>query len=144
MKKITLFVLLPLVLCISNACKKDGCTSSDAENYNSEAKKDDGSCTYKGNLVMWFDANKTIEYSATGTSTLSFYLNSELVGTLALTDFLTNAPICGGAQAITVQRDLGSSSSANYSLQIKGSTNQVLDNYTVTIKAKKCTSFLLN
>lgn len=37
---IALLALLP-------ACKKEGCVDSKALNYNAEAKKDDGSCTYK-------------------------------------------------------------------------------------------------
>ncbi len=28
------------------SCKKEGCTDVNANNYNEEAKKDDGSCTY--------------------------------------------------------------------------------------------------
>ena len=29
-----------------NSCKKKGCTDETALNYSTEAKKDDGSCTY--------------------------------------------------------------------------------------------------
>lgn len=43
--------ILLIVTCISTltitSCKKEGCTDSNAMNYNSEAEKDDGSCTYK-------------------------------------------------------------------------------------------------
>ena len=40
-----------MLTCVSalalTSCKKEGCTDAKASNYSSEAKKDDGSCTYK-------------------------------------------------------------------------------------------------
>ena len=44
MKKSILFALMAIVTLAS--CKKEGCTDPEALNYSSEAKKDDGSCTY--------------------------------------------------------------------------------------------------
>lgn len=41
------FMFLTAALAVSTvSCKKEGCTDETATNYNSEAKKDDGSCTY--------------------------------------------------------------------------------------------------
>lgn len=40
-----------LVLSFSS-CKKSGCTDPNASNYNSKAKKDDGSCTYKSSYTI--------------------------------------------------------------------------------------------
>lgn len=45
MKKPTLLALVALVLVFSS-CKKKGCIDPAADNYNVEAEKDDGSCTY--------------------------------------------------------------------------------------------------
>lgn len=42
--KLTLIVLSTFL--VFSSCKKEGCTDPTAENYNSEAKKDDGSCNY--------------------------------------------------------------------------------------------------
>jgi hypothetical protein len=48
MKKGTfkLALLAGLVAVTAISCKKEGCTDATANNYNEEAKKDDGSCTY--------------------------------------------------------------------------------------------------
>lgn len=48
MKKVTFTVLtgLAFVAVLATGCKKEGCTDSAANNYDSEAKKDDGTCTY--------------------------------------------------------------------------------------------------
>ncbi|MBG65722.1 MAG: hypothetical protein CMP73_03575 [Flavobacteriales bacterium] len=45
MKKILyLFLVLPLLF--SSCAKEEGCTDSQATNYNSDAEEDDGTCTY--------------------------------------------------------------------------------------------------
>lgn len=46
MKKILLFALVAGLTTLT-ACKKEGCTDPLAENYDTKAKKDDGSCTYE-------------------------------------------------------------------------------------------------
>ncbi|MBI3136270.1 MAG: exo-alpha-sialidase [Bacteroidetes bacterium] len=40
------FFVFGITVLVTLSCKKEGCTDSQAENYNQEAKKDDGSCTY--------------------------------------------------------------------------------------------------
>lgn len=52
-------ILAFLVLILAPACKKKGCTDPLAENYNSEAGKDDGSCQYADPLTY----NSTISFS---------------------------------------------------------------------------------
>jgi len=41
-----LILLISVVFLTFQSCKKKGCTDSSATNYSTEAKKDDGSCTY--------------------------------------------------------------------------------------------------
>ncbi|MBI3134391.1 MAG: DUF4856 domain-containing protein [Bacteroidetes bacterium] len=50
------------------SCKKEGCTDSTALNYNSEAKKDDGTCTYfqlnvPSTYAFTDGTNNTVNYS---------------------------------------------------------------------------------
>ncbi len=48
MKKTLLFTaLISLFIITTSSCKKKGCTDPTAINYNENAKKDDGSCTYE-------------------------------------------------------------------------------------------------
>lgn len=64
MKLIFLGLLLQLM-----SCKKEGCTYPDATNYDSEAKKDDGSCVYPEPVVDPRDqylGNYTVVDSAFG------------------------------------------------------------------------------
>jgi hypothetical protein len=63
MKKGTfkLALLAGLVAVTAISCKKKGCTDATANNYNKEAKKDDGSCTYdvEDESVITVSANIT-------------------------------------------------------------------------------------
>lgn len=46
MKKTLKYALVASIIVLSASCKKEGCTDEAATNYNEDAKKDDGSCTY--------------------------------------------------------------------------------------------------
>lgn len=46
-----------VALLLLSSCKKEGCTDSDAVNFEEEAKKDDGSCEYEGNVLLWTDCD---------------------------------------------------------------------------------------
>ena len=52
MKKIFLFLLIGASGLSITSCKKKGCTDNGAVNYNSKAKKDDGTCLYKPFLTI--------------------------------------------------------------------------------------------
>lgn len=59
MKKIIgLFLLGSIVLTTNTGCKKKGCTDNTATNYNSAAKKDDGTCLYAP--IITINGNATV------------------------------------------------------------------------------------
>ena len=57
--KISSFILLVVALSVATvfttSCKKKGCTDPEALNYSEEAEKDDGSCSYEGAMVFYYD-----------------------------------------------------------------------------------------
>lgn len=69
MIKKTLFIAA--ILATAVACKKEGCTDPAASNYNEEAKKDDGSCTYPEEDSYDVPANYTFT-DGDGNSTVNY------------------------------------------------------------------------
>ena len=45
-KFFSIILVLTGIFCTNTGCKREGCTDPKAKNYDSKAKKDDGSCTY--------------------------------------------------------------------------------------------------
>ena len=70
MKKVRLFNVLLFIFSIAllQSCAKEGCTDVDAVNYDSYADKNDGSCTFEGSVVFWYDAETadSLYYSSYG------------------------------------------------------------------------------
>jgi len=60
MKKLNYLLILSIFVYGINSCKKKGCMDSNAANYNSEAKKDDGSCVYTPVITLIGAADTTI------------------------------------------------------------------------------------
>jgi hypothetical protein len=58
LKTITLAAFV-LTLGLTTSCKKEGCTDSSALNYDSDAKKDDGSCVLPDPVVVDTNSNDT-------------------------------------------------------------------------------------
>ncbi len=110
MKKINsiLMVILFAVLLVNTGCKKEGCTDPDSINYDSEAKKDDGSCEYIASAVFWFNEATSDSLLAYDVTSFTIFVDDEEVGTLDVSDYLTGEPYCGQESAITVMKNLGS------------------------------------
>ncbi len=70
MKNVKIFsIILGITILTTVSCKKEGCTDENANNYSSEAKKDDGSCSFDDNKQS-VPASYTFERN--GTTTVSF------------------------------------------------------------------------
>lgn len=48
-----LVILFSITGCRKESTTIKGCTNANAENYNSSATADDGSCQFKGSLIVW-------------------------------------------------------------------------------------------
>ncbi len=53
MKRVFVLLFVTLIATVSfNSCKRKGCTDENAVNYDANAKKDDGSCTYSSSSTL--------------------------------------------------------------------------------------------
>ncbi|MFM2284803.1 MAG: hypothetical protein RLZZ543_300 [Bacteroidota bacterium] len=122
-----------------NSCKKEGCTDADADNYDSAAKTDDGSCLYTGEVVFWYNGVSSDNMDLDGITSLTYYLNGEIVGSSSATVFWTGAPSCGQAGSITVSKDLGSDYSKSYTYSVKDQDGVLIWDGTQVFTGNECT-----
>ena len=135
MKKI---MILGLGLLALASCKKEGCIDVDATNYNADAKKDDGTCTYEGKTVFWYNETASTNLTADGATSLTYYVNGEVVGSGAANVYWTAAPDCGQDASITVTKSLGGSKTSAYTYSVKDQTGWEYWSGSVTFEANTC------
>ncbi|MCG8577738.1 MAG: hypothetical protein MI810_22850 [Flavobacteriales bacterium] len=134
--KLTLFALLVGTALAS--CKKEGCTDSDATNYDEKAKTDDATCTYEGSAVFWYGEATATALDASGTSNLKYYVNAELIGSSAADVFWTGAPDCGQDGSITFNYDMGLQKTISFSYWITNNVGLELWSGDLVLEANTC------
>ena len=135
----TIIVFLFSIAVIFNSCKKEeGCTDKNAANYSVDAEEDDGTCTYKGSVVIWYNQATSAGLQLDLSSSLTFYVDGLIVGSTATSQYWTGGPSCGANGSITVEKDLGLVKSKSYTYQVKDDWGDVIWDGNVTIDANSC------
>ncbi|MDA7803276.1 hypothetical protein N8987_01700 [Crocinitomix sp.] len=117
------------------SCKKEGCINENAANYDSEAKKDDGSCNYEASVSFWF--NEEVADGLSGAE-LNIAMNEKFVGTMDATDWKTG-PDCGG-ENYTIVIDLEGNSNESFAYSIANNFGMHMFDGTVTLIPNDCIS----
>ena len=118
MKNIFYFLCIILISLLMFSCAKEGCTDPDAENYNSSATKSDGSCTFQGRVVFWYDEATSDSLYYFGSDFLIYTVDGEVVGTQEINTYLKVVPICGQSVSIAVTKDLGSNKTKSFNYSV--------------------------
>lgn len=104
-------ILLVLSFSVLSCKKTKGCLVPYADNFNPDAKVDDGSCTFTGKRIFWLSKYSSDSLEVLDDSTdIYFYVNDSLIPTNKLKNyqFLKAAPTeCGVANALTISIPLG-------------------------------------
>jgi hypothetical protein len=144
MKKKLYLILSIATLSTMVSCKKEeGCTDKNATNYSESAEKDNGSCSYKGTIVFWYNGSTSEYLYNLSSESLTFYVGGNVVGSTAATQYWTGAPSCGANASITVERDLGTSKSKSYSYEVVDNDGYQVWAGNVEFEANTCTAIQL-
>jgi hypothetical protein len=75
------------------SCRKEpGCTDPTSKNYSATAEIDNGSCTYEGSAVFWYNETTSSRLINDGAISLIYYVDGEIVGSSASNVYWTGAP----------------------------------------------------
>ncbi len=158
MKKIILFIGLIIIWTIITftSCERKGCADVNATNYCEKCNKDDGSCTYKSQLVFWWKKPFADSCAAHGIVKAGITVDCIVLGNITLTgQSWTANPGCGASSTMTVNKDLGLSKTVcvpvHYDVVFSGGTSSPLGDishdaagdFTKTINGGQCNDFEL-
>lgn len=140
-------ILLALSLSVASvfttSCKKRGCTDPEAINYSEEAEKDDGSCSFEGAMVFWYDEATSDQLVQDGAITMTFYVDDKEIGSSDADIYWTGAPDCGQNGSIGVDKKWNNDRTKTYSFSAQDQTGWEFWSESVTFHANTCVSIQL-
>jgi hypothetical protein len=117
---------------------EEGCTDPDSPDYSVTAEVDDGSCTYEGAVVFWYDEATSAEIIYYGVTGLTYYVDGELIGSSAANVYWTGPPECGQTGSTGVDKYLGRSKTRKYSYEVLDQTGFDVWSGSITFEANTC------
>ena len=98
MKTLIQIIVLSAIIISTISCQTEGCTDSNASNFESKATSDDGSCIYKGDAVFWVDS--TFHFND-----ITIVIDTQLIG--IIDGYFNSKPDCGVPQAVNIELEAG-------------------------------------
>ncbi len=140
-KTIISFFILSLLL--STACNRKGCTDVDARNYNAKAKQDNFTCTYEGDVIVWFDEEKATDFADSSIAVVSFFIEDDNYGSLDVLSYTGTPPSCNSPKGVTIRKKLISKKTRMFEIEVRKPNGDVISTHEVEFFANECTPFQL-
>ena len=112
--------------------------------YNSLATKDDGTCTFEGSVVFWFDLATSDSLYYSGSDYLDYYVDGELIGTDSVQYYWNSAPDCSQQYTMTSIKNLGSDTAKSFDYSVVDDLGYQIWVGTVEFDANQCWAYKLN
>jgi hypothetical protein len=138
MKTITNFGLIGLLAFTMFSCAKPGCTDPTAQNYSTEAKKDDGSCEYSTKLIFWQDLDAAQSWEPFGVTSLKFYVNGDYVGSCIASEYYPTQPSCSANGQASYTINLGKNTTGSVSVKVTDQTGDIWYDEYITVDNSEC------
>jgi hypothetical protein len=120
------------------SCAKPGCTDPSATNYNSAAKKNDGSCTYQTKLIFWQNQSAAQSWAPLGVTSLKYYVNGNYVGSSIATEYYASLPSCAANGQASYTIDLGQNTSTSVNVKITDQDGDTWYDEFITVDNSEC------
>ena len=99
-------------------CKK-GCTDSIATNFDPDAKKEDDSCVYNGDVTFYIDQETSSNLKSAGIITLIFKVDGVFAGAKPTDEYVEEIPNCEDEFTVTYTYDLDAEQSKEVTWEVK-------------------------
>jgi hypothetical protein len=138
MQKLFFITLLAFTVVLTSSCRRSGCTDPDSINYDDKAKTNDNSCEYEGKVVFWYGQSTANGNVADGTTSLTFYLDGQVIGSSAADVYWSSSPDCGASGSISATKKLGFSKEKSYKYEVKDQDGDIIWSNNITLTGNKC------
>lgn len=146
MKKSTLILLafsLSIASLITTSCIHEGCPDPEAMNYDVDAKRDDGSCIYQGDVVIWCDELAAAGLVRSGATVLTYFVDGKRIGSAEANIYWTGPPNCGQSGSMGVTQEWENSRIHTYSYSVVDQTGWEYWGGSRMLSANACTKIHL-
>jgi hypothetical protein len=144
MKNQIIIVFGVFYLMVLSSCKKEGCTDAIATNFNEEASKDDGSCTYDATVNFWYNQATSQNLQNDEIISLTVYVDNQVIGSYASNVFFNGSPSCGQSSLVSKSLDLGKAKTKTANYRVIDDIGDEIWSGTATFDASvECTSYEL-
>lgn len=139
-KSLVLAILFIGAIAFSSCKKEQGCMDIDAVNYSGTAEEDDGSCTFEGGVVFYYDKATSDSLQTDGATSITIKVDGSVIGSYATSVYFDGTPDCETASIVKVTKDLGTVKTKDFTYSVTDNTGFEYWAGTVTFDANTCTS----
>lgn len=108
--------IISLVLLSFSSCKKDR----------------------SGDVVFWYTESTAQSLQYGGVSSLTIYVDNEVIGTYSTNLYAAKIPECGSQGSVSVSKDLDKNKSKSFTYTVRDNFNNILWDGSINIESETC------